>query len=62
MPILTHQFTRKNLQKSKPTKTMKKFIYVLLFAIVSAMTISSCTEEEIAPSTENGGGGVSEPK
>jgi hypothetical protein len=36
---------------------MKKFIYILLFALVSSVTISSCTEEEVAPvaDVENGG-------
>ncbi|MGC1242345.1 MAG: hypothetical protein WA874_12180 [Chryseosolibacter sp.] len=34
---------------------MKKFVYIALLAIASSMTIVSCTEEEVAPSTENGG-------
>jgi hypothetical protein len=34
---------------------MKKFIYILLLALASSMTVVSCTEEEVAPSTENGG-------
>lgn len=34
---------------------MKKIIFTLLLAFASALTISSCTEEEIAPNTENGG-------
>lgn len=34
---------------------MKKFIYIALFALVSSLTFASCTEEEVAPSTENGG-------
>lgn len=41
---------------------MKNLIYILLFALISAMTITACTEEEIAPSADcndNGGGGVS---
>ena len=40
---------------------MKKLIYITLFAFVSALTITSCTEEEIAPKTEldNGGGNTS---
>ena len=42
---------------------MKKLIYIVLFAFVTAMSVSACTEEEIAPNTElNGGGGPSEPK
>jgi hypothetical protein len=36
---------------------MKKIIYTLLFALVSAMTVTACTEEEVAPSTELNGGG-----
>ena len=34
---------------------MKKIIVALLFAFMTSLTISSCTEEEIAPNTENGG-------
>jgi hypothetical protein len=34
---------------------MKKIIFTLLVAFASALTISGCTEEEVAPSTENGG-------
>jgi hypothetical protein len=37
---------------------MKKFIYIALLALVSSLTIVSCTEEEVAPSTENGGTNV----
>ena len=39
---------------------MKKFIYIALFAFVSAMTFTACTEEEVAPvaEVENGGAGV----
>jgi hypothetical protein len=36
---------------------MKKIIYILLFAFVSALTVTSCTEEEVAPSSESNGGG-----
>lgn len=42
---------------------MKKFIYILLLTLVSALTITSCTEEEVTPSVElNGGGAGSDPK
>jgi hypothetical protein len=34
---------------------MRKLIYIALLAFASSMTIVSCTEEEVAPSTENGG-------
>jgi hypothetical protein len=34
---------------------MKKIIFTLLIAFVSALSITSCTEEEVAPNTENGG-------
>ncbi len=43
---------------------MKKFIYVILFGALVSLTVSSCTEEEVKPSTdleENGGGGVTDP-
>lgn len=41
---------------------MKKFIYILFFAFVCAVSFSSCTEEEVKPTSEldNGGGGVIE--
>lgn len=39
---------------------MKKLFYIALFALVSSLTITACTEEEVAPSTEfNGGGNIS---
>ncbi len=42
---------------------MKKLIYILLFAFVTAVSFTACTEEEVAPSTElNGGGNPSDPK
>jgi hypothetical protein len=34
---------------------MKKLILTLLIAFASALTFTACTEEEIAPSSENGG-------
>jgi hypothetical protein len=39
---------------------MKKFLYILLFAAVSSMTISACTEESVEPkqdTTDTTGGG-----
>jgi hypothetical protein len=40
---------------------MKKLIYILLLVSVCAVSFTSCTEEEVTPSTEleNGGGGQS---
>ena len=37
---------------------MKKLLYIFLFAAASAVSITSCTEEEVKPNTEldNGGG------
>lgn len=42
---------------------MKKLIYILLFSCVTALSFTSCTEEEVAPTTEleNGGGTGSDP-
>jgi hypothetical protein len=34
---------------------MKKIIFTLLIAFASGLAFTSCTEEEIAPTTENGG-------
>lgn len=39
---------------------MKKFIYMAIIAVVTALSVSSCTEEEVKPSMENGGGGANE--
>jgi hypothetical protein len=38
-------------EKTKPYNTMKKLLYILLFAFVGASAITACTEEEVAPST-----------
>ncbi len=35
---------------------MKKIVFALLFALATSMALQSCTEEEVAPNTENGGG------
>lgn len=42
---------------------MKKLLYIFALALVTSLTISSCTEEEIKPQTEssNNGGGAIEP-
>jgi len=41
---------------------MKRIIYIILFAFVTALSISACTEEEIKPTNElNGGGNPSDP-
>lgn len=34
---------------------MKKIIFAMLIAFVSVVSFTACTEEEVAPSTENGG-------
>jgi hypothetical protein len=45
---------------------MKKILYIFLITIICALTITSCTEEEISPSNTDsgmaGGGGGSDPK
>ena len=43
---------------------MKKLIYIVLFAFVTAMSVTACTEEEIKPNTElnGGGGGINDPR
>jgi len=47
---------------------MKKFIFALILAVAAGMTITSCTEEVIAPTNETGttgggsGGGTDDPK
>jgi hypothetical protein len=37
---------------------MKKLLYIVLFAFVTAMSVTACTEEEIKPTTELNGGGT----
>jgi hypothetical protein len=42
---------------------MKKIFYILLLTIVSGLSFTSCTEEEVTPSTEltsSGGAGQEE--
>lgn len=43
---------------------MKKLFYALMIVIGASLTFTACTEEEVAPATEefNGGGGGSDPK
>jgi hypothetical protein len=36
---------------------MKKFIYVLFLVVISSLTISSCTKEEVKPSAGDNTGG-----
>jgi hypothetical protein len=50
----------RNKTKPNPTNKMKKFIYILLFAFVCAGSFTSCTEEEVKPTSEleNGGAGA----
>ena len=37
---------------------MKKLLYIVMIAVATSLVFSSCTEEEVAPTTEldNGGG------
>jgi hypothetical protein len=60
-PPLTYQFiAKKAISKTLNLITMKKIIYVLLFALVTAMSVTACTEEEVTPSTELNGGGAAD--
>lgn len=61
---LRYQFSPKEtyFKNLKPI-TMKKIIYILLFAFATSMSFTACTEEEVTPSTElNGGGSEVDPK
>jgi hypothetical protein len=40
---------------------MKKIVFTLLVVLVTSVSFVSCTEEEIAPNTENGGAVFEEP-
>lgn len=37
---------------------MKRIIFTVLLAFASSLSFVACTEEEVAPNTENGGGVV----
>lgn len=39
---------------------MKKFVFTLLIAFASALTFTACTEEEVTPTTSNGGADFSD--
>jgi hypothetical protein len=39
---------------------MKKFIYILLVSVAASLSFTSCTEEQVEPKSENGGGQPSE--
>jgi hypothetical protein len=57
---LAYNLRTKPTTKPKARKTMKKLLYIVLFAFASSVALSSCTEEEVTPATEtnsNGGGG-----
>ena len=60
------QFFNKEKRKIVTTKLlknpniMKKLIYIVILFVVSAMSITACTEQEIKP--RNSGGGAIDPK
>jgi hypothetical protein len=62
-PSLAYNLLTKKLN-TKPLHIMKKIIYILLFAFICTVTITSCTEEEVTPTNNelNGGGGAVDPK
>jgi hypothetical protein len=37
---------------------MKKILYAILFSVTLATTLSACTEENVAPKTNEGGSGT----
>lgn len=41
---------------------MKKLIYIAILFIVSAMSVTACTEQEIKPRNSGPGGGAMDPK
>ena len=41
---------------------MKKFIYIAILFIVSAMSVTACTEQEVKPRDGGAGGGAMDPK
>jgi hypothetical protein len=47
----------KSTQKPKH-KPMKKLIYIAILCIITAMSASSCTEQEVKPRDGGGGGAL----
>jgi len=47
--------------KLKIQALMKKLIYILAIALLSSVTMTACTEEEIAPTHNTQGGNGSDP-
>lgn len=48
------QFTTE-IKQNLNSNFMKKIVYVILIAFASSIAFTACTEEEVAPSAENGG-------
>jgi hypothetical protein len=53
---------KKQNQKTKTQISMKKFIYVAILLVVSAMSVTSCTEQEVKPRDGGSGGSATDPK
>ena len=47
---------------TKSLTIMKKTIYIILLFIVSALSITACTEQEVKPKDGGAGGSVLDPK
>lgn len=55
--------TKKNNSTQKPKhKLMKKLIYIAALFIVTAMSVTACTEQEVKPRDAAGGGNAPDPK
>jgi hypothetical protein len=53
-----------SIKNLKPLSKMKKLLYILALIVAVSVTMTSCTEENVAPKTEaenNGGGGSVDP-
>jgi len=62
---LSYQFNSKKLFQKPKSIAMKKFIYILLFALATTISISAHTEKAVVQSSNNDGpigGLVSDPK
>jgi hypothetical protein len=55
---LAYNLTTKKL-KTKTFTIMRKYIYMALLALVSSLALSSCTEDEVTPTSEYSTGGSS---
>jgi hypothetical protein len=48
--------------KSKTQFIMRKVLYIIILAIITSASVTSCTEQEVKPNESGTGGTPSDPK